>query len=108
MLFLSMSLRTKCEGLGEGPTEEFCPPPPPVAPPPVENSGTEGRAGEDYVSSKLALCPSLLGAAGSLCMHVVMPALRHGPVRAPAGPACDEALEGVDPPRIHCMGCTRV
>ena len=61
-LLLSIGLCTEVEGLGGGPIHEFSPPPPPHGcPPPMVNGGLEGRAGKDYVSSKLVLPCRRLG-----------------------------------------------
>ena len=54
-LLLSMSLCTEVEGLGGRADLGVLRPPPGLIAPPVVHGGTEGRVGQDYVSSELAL-----------------------------------------------------
>ena len=57
-----MSLCTKVEGLGgKGRSRSSAPSPRADCPPPVAHGGTEGRVGQDYVSSELALPCARLG-----------------------------------------------
>ena len=57
-----MSLCTEVEGLGgKGRSQSSAPSPRADCPPPVVHSGTEGRVGQDYVSSELALPCARLG-----------------------------------------------
>ena len=57
-----MSLCTEVEGLGgKGRSRSSAPSPRADCPPPVVHGGTEGRVGQDYVSSELALPCAKLG-----------------------------------------------